>query len=459
MFFVELTIRYASNKFASMSPLDPKVFARRLRRDLDFLKLPHPPEANLEILPRECCKFFWETRSNSLLHSLVKQFVLNQDKTECSDLKRLCKVESISMRTGFNHKKPSELNRTESSRSRRSPTRRMSRNNSYDTDSHPRPRPRSRSPLAPRSPRRYRSLSTDVHEERSRDSRYRDRQPTPAKPADSMRCSFNSSEDLNSRQAAFFQPKKHGLERLSARRSIEDIESLQASLMAIEKTLEGSVTATPAPSRPTPEQRLLPLPLSSPSHLSLSVRLPPLPSLPIVPRPPSASPPPLPSSPQLPPVVLAPSSHIHPASTSYDTPTHIVSEPSGLEACPKVQHTQEEKETISKLTRQLWDTRRNLMALSARGLVIEDRLREIKAQEDRNSNDTGESTRACEDLDIGKKVGYWELQDKMKVLEGLLCEEIRSRVKAEVLLGDVLRECEKPTIVPQMYEMFMLGSE
>ncbi|KAL0571965.1 hypothetical protein V5O48_009991 [Marasmius crinis-equi] len=131
------------------------------------------------------------------------------------------------------------------------------------------------------------------------------------------------------------------------------------------------------------------------------------------------------------------------------------------EPIPVAPAIQQDKDVVAKLTRQLWDTRRNLMALSARGLAIENTLREMKKQEESRGIDKG-FAQACDKLDIGaKKVGSWELQFKLKIMEGLLKEETRARMRAEMILADVLRECEEPSVVPKLYEMMVdvLGVE
>ncbi|KAL0062879.1 hypothetical protein AAF712_010199 [Marasmius tenuissimus] len=125
-----------------------------------------------------------------------------------------------------------------------------------------------------------------------------------------------------------------------------------------------------------------------------------------------------------------------------------------------LQRSQAEKDLIAKLTRELWDSRRNLMALSARGLAIEDSLRDMKKQEEKSKKPDRGFMEACEELGVGsKKIGSWELQFKIKIVESLLREETRARVKADMLLADVLRECEEPKVVPQLYELLLGASQ
>ncbi|KIK57365.1 hypothetical protein GYMLUDRAFT_61368 [Collybiopsis luxurians FD-317 M1] len=83
---------------------------------------------------------------------------------------------------------------------------------------------------------------------------------------------------------------------------------------------------------------------------------------------------------------------------------------------------------ISELTREFWDTRRNISAISQRCLSIE---KLIRAELDKANR---------------RKI------DILAEAEKTLQYEQKRREDAEVILGDVtvLRECKNPTIIPTL---------
>ncbi|KIK98633.1 hypothetical protein PAXRUDRAFT_31060 [Paxillus rubicundulus Ve08.2h10] len=91
----------------------------------------------------------------------------------------------------------------------------------------------------------------------------------------------------------------------------------------------------------------------------------------------------------------------------------------------------EQSSRVSHLTRELWDTRRHLMAMQAREKVI------------------------LEDLDkLGARPQIPAFEDVSK-LKAELRQERTDRLRAERALRDVERECREPFVVPALFQAFM----
>ncbi|KAF5390984.1 hypothetical protein D9757_004009 [Collybiopsis confluens] len=81
---------------------------------------------------------------------------------------------------------------------------------------------------------------------------------------------------------------------------------------------------------------------------------------------------------------------------------------------------------ISELTREFWDTGRRISAISAKCLSVE---KQILAKVGRIQN---------------------ELLEKLNEAQRTLVHQRKSRESAEAILGDVLRECKNPMVVPAL---------
>ncbi|KAJ7267249.1 hypothetical protein C8J57DRAFT_1717660 [Mycena rebaudengoi] len=94
--------------------------------------------------------------------------------------------------------------------------------------------------------------------------------------------------------------------------------------------------------------------------------------------------------------------------------------------------------TLVRLTREYWDTRRNIAAAAARGDFIEQQLRLL-----------GATVAAKEEMHR-----YESLDSQLKRLEIETKEERARRKMAEVILEEVRRECEEPLIIPKLLKMW-----
>ncbi|EEB91006.1 hypothetical protein MPER_10709 [Moniliophthora perniciosa FA553] len=128
-----------------------------------------------------------------------------------------------------------------------------------------------------------------------------------------------------------------------------------------------------------------------------------------------------------------------------ETQTEITN-PSTLDSGTSGVHASDSGKSAFQLTRQFWDNRRELMALSARGMKIEKTLRELQDTPKWKGHN----------FLLGTEKGCNELQFELKIMEGILREETQNRERAEMQLADVLRECKEPIVVPKLLEPFGL---
>ncbi|ESK97853.1 hypothetical protein Moror_17282 [Moniliophthora roreri MCA 2997] len=493
MFDIELTVVYGHQKIARFLEMDMKEMARRLRADLDMLKLPHPPEANIGPPSKGGITFFWTTNKNSVGHPLlnaIKTAFDSQDRPDVKQLRMSLNIIEILMKKG-----------PDDGEGQRSP-RPISRRDSASFT------------RANRSPD-FADDSGFFERRHSSDSNF--------KPA-----IYKSSHN---------RPGYDHHRSLSAvrRRAIDDIESIQATLMEINDSCAIDETIQPGEDGPLPPRpAFLPQP-----PLQLQEESGPL--MPVVnvaknvtqaavtdtkPNTPSRHAPfgedyisLLPLSPEKPgersyqatavddendscsdddlldfaanlsnpnQAVLSSQTETESeavadfgleighttlsfaTSISRDTVSGQATEkprwvPIGLKlsksdtqmestgrptlnnSTPGAQANDSMK-TAFQLTRQFWDNRRELMALSARGMKIEKMLRELQ--------DTPKWQE--HDFFLGTEKGCNELRFELKIMEGILREETRNRQRAEMQLADVLRECKDPIIVPKLLEPFGL---
>lgn len=113
---------------------------------------------------------------------------------------------------------------------------------------------------------------------------------------------------------------------------------------------------------------------------------------------------------------------------------------------------------MSRLTRELWDTRRQLTAMQAREQVILDDLERLGARPDSSGADRVSRDGTCGFPLVGivyLNVAWAELLR----LEAELRTERARRVRAEQSLNDVERECRAPFVVPALFQAFISISE
>jgi len=103
---------------------------------------------------------------------------------------------------------------------------------------------------------------------------------------------------------------------------------------------------------------------------------------------------------------------------------------------------------VNRLTRELWDTRRQLTAMQAREQAILDDLERLGV---RPENGGGGADR--------HGAGVSGSREALSRLEADLRTERTRRLRAERALSDVERECASPFVVPALFQAFMSISE
>ncbi|KAH0828726.1 hypothetical protein J3R83DRAFT_3137 [Lanmaoa asiatica] len=116
---------------------------------------------------------------------------------------------------------------------------------------------------------------------------------------------------------------------------------------------------------------------------------------------------------------------------------------------------------VSRLMRELWDTRRQLTAMQAREQVILDDLERLGARPD--SAGTGADRNAVSRDGALSRSPLSRARDLMLAelsrLEAELKTEKTKRARAERALDDVERECRAPFVVPALFQAFVNISE
>lgn len=126
---------------------------------------------------------------------------------------------------------------------------------------------------------------------------------------------------------------------------------------------------------------------------------------------------------------------------------------SAANAIPRTVEGRSQAAEIARLTRELWDTRRQATAANARSMVLVEELAKLGASklpqvrvaaEDLNRNDV-----AAIEATLREEIRL------RKLSEARLLEEQARREDAERALRDVERECREPFIVPALLRAFM----
>jgi hypothetical protein len=136
---------------------------------------------------------------------------------------------------------------------------------------------------------------------------------------------------------------------------------------------------------------------------------------------------------------------------------------------------------INQLTRELWDTRREITAVVAKEMRILERLRRLHALAPGNGNTPthkensgalppifSQRSHSLADqitaLVTTSRIMVLEAmlgaeRTRVQVLEEMLKNERRRRLETEAALEDVERECREPFVVPALLESFIAISK
>ncbi|KAJ3917106.1 hypothetical protein F5877DRAFT_80255 [Lentinula edodes] len=375
-------IRYSQRKAFSILDSSRKTRYDNLRLDLSKIKLPHPPEANVSEPSINEWSFYWETKKYGPLWNILESIVCRQksDPMTITGM-RETEIEDIWMEELVSTNASNTLSRANVA------------SNAFQITTSDRG-------SAQRGPGwHYQNKQQNTPLRRSRNPR----------PQDSL---SNSTSPYHSYYISD---------------SLRQIDSVQTVLLEIEKAQQQSLDNN------KDGESFVSLPLPPP-HWSLPKN----PSTPLsltsesdeVPRVESFS-----SSP--------------PNSNLFENPTHNSSDAnSGKVILPQpvpsvdeeIYHELDEPTTISRniadqrisdLTREFWDARRQLSALSARCFTIESQMKALNA------------------FSLASRGNEYIHQDLAEA-EQVLKNEREQREHAEMVLGDVLRECKQPTITPAL---------
>ncbi|KAF9021341.1 hypothetical protein BDZ89DRAFT_1071574 [Hymenopellis radicata] len=93
---IVVCLRYFPSKTTWLQARSKKMLAADLRKELDLLKLPHPPEANIQEPDAQgLVVFFWTTFRNSPLYDIVTSVAANQDMNPIRSVKETLSIQQI----------------------------------------------------------------------------------------------------------------------------------------------------------------------------------------------------------------------------------------------------------------------------------------------------------------------------------------------------------------------------
>ncbi|KAF8915740.1 hypothetical protein CPB85DRAFT_1560091 [Mucidula mucida] len=93
---IVVCLRYFPSKTAWLHARSKKMLAADLRKELDLLKLPHPPEINIaEPDAQGLVVFFWTTYRNSPLYHIVSSVAASQDMDPIKTVKEALSIQQI----------------------------------------------------------------------------------------------------------------------------------------------------------------------------------------------------------------------------------------------------------------------------------------------------------------------------------------------------------------------------
>ncbi|KAG1732876.1 uncharacterized protein EDB91DRAFT_1017788, partial [Suillus paluster] len=111
-------------------------------------------------------------------------------------------------------------------------------------------------------------------------------------------------------------------------------------------------------------------------------------------------------------------------------------------------------ESIRRLTRNLWDTRREMTALQARETDLIASLRGLHAPQ--HILETGQATSG--ELLLGY-IQLSKLEERLAQVENELEQESYKRLQAERGLNEIERESRAPFVIPALFRAFLNISE
>ncbi|KIK57363.1 hypothetical protein GYMLUDRAFT_247008 [Collybiopsis luxurians FD-317 M1] len=385
----------------------------KLRADLSMLKLPHPPMANVAEPTDKDIAFYWQTKKHSRLWGTIDNVVrmIENSRESVAALMNAAQIDRVWKEELYGHVNPFTL--LPGTRPNQA-SRRMSSPNP-----HLRHKPRSPSRTCYRSQSRSPSSRRSPSLSLSRQNSYPEYRSSLARRKSSL-------EYRRRQRSRSLSPPRRTLSSTKTEDALRSIESVQMALIDIQNgrgkqegfdDRQGEVWSV---GLPPPHPSLPSIPNTSPSPTAPS----------FAPPPPPYSPPPLPSE---------RSSKMEAFNTPTSLPTpdsqYLPKESSDLEDVSMsfdknslpIEDYKSNARRISELTREFWDTRRNISAISQRCLSLE---KQIRAELDKANRRKGE--------------------DLLAEAERTLQYERKRRKDAEVILEDVLRECKNPTIVPTL---------
>ncbi|KAF8066600.1 hypothetical protein FPV67DRAFT_1495648 [Lyophyllum atratum] len=118
-----------------------------------------------------------------------------------------------------------------------------------------------------------------------------------------------------------------------------------------------------------------------------------------------------------------------------------------VQPTPATNNTMDAQADVTRLTRELWDVRRQITAGVVREASI---MSELSALDSRNGASMRTPRETWEDS---------ELRVRLREVEAELMEERKLRSQAEAALEDVKRECREPFVVPALFEAFFMISK
>lgn len=114
--------------------------------------------------------------------------------------------------------------------------------------------------------------------------------------------------------------------------------------------------------------------------------------------------------------------------------------------------------SVPQLTRELWDTRRQIAAAAARETYISECIRQLNGSSKPNTHNGASRFSFFLSLQNNARCRYLSFacdEDARSLLmkaEKALVSERRRRKEAELILEDVRRECREPSVVPRLLE-------
>ncbi|KAJ7597550.1 hypothetical protein C8J56DRAFT_322677 [Mycena floridula] len=383
---IVLRVVYEDHKARTMAALPKGILGERIRQDMTKTKLPHPPADNINSPPADGpLILFWTTRRHSPLYCSIERVIQSQDKDPIlKQAKKACAIQTISM----SFRSPSAISQSREDRrssslafstNRRSSVSTVGRGDSY--------RPASSRSRDWRSERRgsieaddlLSSLSyKDASSFNELSSRVFPRERARQRSRSPLRTLTISPSRTGARRKGDFQDEDE--EKKAKRQKLSEPASI------IQESLRSS-----------------PVPFASPSKYTLC----------------------------FPDAITVPAIN---EATPLSEPSNPVTLP--VESSESQNETKT-SDTSPTLLREYWDNRRQLTAVSARALSLQEEMQ-----------------------GLGVEYHTWQsnqdLQLRVTQAEAELAKERRKRIEVEHLLKEVEKERRQPTLVPELLRIFSM---